>query len=435
MLDRAPRMSPSTYRRVTQVALWSLVLIVVTGAAVRLTASGLGCSSWPGCEPGELVPRGESTGHSWIEFGNRLITGVVSVSVVLAVLGSRRRSGRPRRDLVLLSWGLVAGVVGQILLGALVVKLHVHPVVVQGHFLLSGVLVANAVVLHHRAGRPDGPDGGPGRPTPLMSTTGLRLARPAVGARRAGDAGRHPGHRRRPHAGDADAERLDVAVRSVAQLHSALTWVFLLVVVALVLRMRREMVGAAATERGSLLLAVVVLQGALGYLQYFTGVPELLVALHVLGSMLMWTAVLRLLLALAEPLPVSPRVPTGVRRRVAPCPAAGHVGTPPSGWEDGAMSTTETAPLEVLDPSLEEETDVDRPWQVVVWDDPVNTMSYVVWVFRKLFGFSKEKANSLMLQVHHEGRAIVSSGPKEKAELDVFRLHEHGLWATMEKDS
>ena len=99
------------------------------------------------------------------------------------------------------------------------------------------------------------------------------------------------------------------------------------------------------------------------------------------------------------------------------------------------MSTTETEPLEVLDPSLEEETDVHRPWQVVVWDDPVNTMSYVVWVFRKLFGFSKEKANTLMLQVHHEGRAIVSSGPKEKAELDVFRLHEHGLWATMEKDS
>ena len=193
---------------------------------MRLTASGLGCSSWPGCEPGELVPRGESTGHSWIEFGNRLITGAVSVSVVLAVLGSRRRIGRPRRDLVLLSWGLVAGVVGQILLGALVVKLHVHPVVVQGHFLLSAVLVANAVVLHHRAGRPDGLDGGPAPTTPLMSTAGLRLARAAVGlgalVMLAGTLVTGAG----PHAGDADAERLDVAVRSVAQLHSALTWVF-----------------------------------------------------------------------------------------------------------------------------------------------------------------------------------------------------------------
>ena len=94
---------------------------------------------------------------------------------------------------------------------------------------------------------------------------------------------------------------------------------------------------------------------------------------------------------------------------------------------------TDTAPLEVIDPDLGTETDLDRPWQVIVWDDPVNLMQYVAWVFRKLFGFSKDKANHLMLQVHHEGRAIVSSGPREKAELDVFRLHEHGLWATMEQ--
>lgn len=97
------------------------------------------------------------------------------------------------------------------------------------------------------------------------------------------------------------------------------------------------------------------------------------------------------------------------------------------------MSTTEVAPLEVREPSMDEDAATDRPWQVVVWDDPVNLMQYVAWVFRKLFGFSKDKADHLMLQVHHEGRAIVSSGPREKAELDVFRLHEHGLWATMEK--
>jgi len=97
------------------------------------------------------------------------------------------------------------------------------------------------------------------------------------------------------------------------------------------------------------------------------------------------------------------------------------------------MSTTETAPLEVLDPELDASTLVERPWQVIVWDDPVNLMSYVAWVFRKLFGFSKEKANHLMLQVHNDGKAIVSDGPRDKAELDVFRLHEHGLWATMEQ--
>ncbi len=97
------------------------------------------------------------------------------------------------------------------------------------------------------------------------------------------------------------------------------------------------------------------------------------------------------------------------------------------------MSDTETAPLEVIEPDLGEDTALDRPWQVIVWDDPVNLMQYVTWVFRKLFGFSKAKATFLMLQVHNEGRAIVSTGPREKAELDVFRLHEHGLWATMEQ--
>jgi len=79
------------------------------------------------------------------------------------------------------------------------------------------------------------------------------------------------------------------------------------------------------------------------------------------------------------------------------------------------------------------DVDLDRPWNVVVWNDPVNLMTYVVYVFRKLFGFPKEKATRLMLQVHNEGRAIVSSGPRETMEMDCFRLHRHGLWATMEQ--
>jgi ATP-dependent Clp protease adaptor protein ClpS len=76
----------------------------------------------------------------------------------------------------------------------------------------------------------------------------------------------------------------------------------------------------------------------------------------------------------------------------------------------------------------------DNPWVVIVWNDPINLMSYVSWVFRKLFGYTKEKADKLMLDVHEKGRAVVSNGPREKAELDVFRLHEHGLWATMQQD-
>ena len=92
------------------------------------------------------------------------------------------------------------------------------------------------------------------------------------------------------------------------------------------------------------------------------------------------------------------------------------------------------APAEVQLPRSDESVTPDKPWIVIVWNDPINLMSYVVLVFQKLFGYSREKATELMLDVHHKGRAVVSSGTREKAELDVFRLHEHGLWATMRQD-
>ena len=92
------------------------------------------------------------------------------------------------------------------------------------------------------------------------------------------------------------------------------------------------------------------------------------------------------------------------------------------------------APVETLEPETTDQVDLDSPWVVIVWNDPINLMSYVAFVFRKLFGYSKEEAERLMLQVHHEGRAVVSSGDRQEAERDVFRLHEHGLWATMQQD-
>jgi ATP-dependent Clp protease adaptor protein ClpS len=95
---------------------------------------------------------------------------------------------------------------------------------------------------------------------------------------------------------------------------------------------------------------------------------------------------------------------------------------------------TEEAPVVVEEPVEDEERLHDRPWIVIVWNDPINLMSYVTLVFQKLFGYSKAKATKLMLQVHNEGRAIVSSGTREKAEHDVARLHAHGLWATMRQD-
>ena len=96
---------------------------------------------------------------------------------------------------------------------------------------------------------------------------------------------------------------------------------------------------------------------------------------------------------------------------------------------------TTLSPVEVEEPVAGEATSEDRPWVVIVWNDPINLMSYVTYVFQKLFGYSLEKATALMLDVHHKGRAVVSSGPREKAEMDVFRLHEHGLWATMQHDT
>lgn len=93
-----------------------------------------------------------------------------------------------------------------------------------------------------------------------------------------------------------------------------------------------------------------------------------------------------------------------------------------------------TAPVEADRPDIGGAIEPDLPWVVIVWNDPINLTSYVTYVLQKLFGYSLEKAQHLMLQVHHEGRAVVSSGSREKAELDVFRLHEHGLWATMQQD-
>ncbi|MEO5839374.1 MAG: ATP-dependent Clp protease adapter ClpS [Acidimicrobiales bacterium] len=99
------------------------------------------------------------------------------------------------------------------------------------------------------------------------------------------------------------------------------------------------------------------------------------------------------------------------------------------------MPAPTTSPVEVDEPEVDSVVDLDKPWLVLVWNDPINLMSYVTFVLQKLFGYSRAKAEKMMLDVHHKGRAIVSSGSQEKAELDVSRLHEHGLWATMEQDS
>lgn len=297
--------SPSTYRVITLAALVALVAIVVSGAAVRLTGSGMGCPTWPTCESGSLVPRGATGNHGWIEFINRLFTGAVSLAVALAVLGSRRRNP-VRADLTRWSWGLVAGVFAQALLGGLVVVLHVTPIAVAGHYLLSAVLVWNAVVLHHKAG--EGTE--PRRPsaTPALLQRSRALVALAGFVLVSGTFVTGSG----PHSGDEAADRLGFSITSVARIHSVAVWL-LLALAAVVLRQLVR--GDAASEvvgRGNLLVAAIVCQGTLGYVQYFTGVPEGLVALHVLGSVAVWVAVLRLHLALAGGAPsltAAPGVP------------------------------------------------------------------------------------------------------------------------------
>src|SRR5581483_9342234 len=150
--------SSPVYRRITFVALLALGFIVVTGGAVRVTGSGLGCPDWPTCAQGRIVAPLEY--HALVEFVNRTVTGAVSIMVIVAVLAALRR--RPyRRDLVWLAVGLVLGVIGQIVLGGLVVLFDLFPPLVMGHFVLSMVLVADAVVLNHRAGQPEGPAAAP----------------------------------------------------------------------------------------------------------------------------------------------------------------------------------------------------------------------------------------------------------------------------------
>lgn len=290
-------MAPDRYRRVTLIALLSLCAIIVTGAAVRLTGSGLGCSDWPGCEDERIVPPLEF--HPWIEFGNRLVTGVVSVAVILAVLGSRWRVPY-RRDLVLLSWGLVVGVVAQILVGAFTVWLHLPPGIVMVHFLLSMVLVWNAVVLHHRSGVLTESDAGrrpamPSRPDGATRFLGGWIWVVVVTGTIVTAAG--------PHRGDPDVEPLDLELGAVARIHGISVVVFLLVTAALLVDLRRR--GGFTTQRRAVevVLVVAVAQGAIGYIQYFSGVPALLVGVHIVGATALFVAVIRLGLVRSEAVP------------------------------------------------------------------------------------------------------------------------------------
>jgi cytochrome c oxidase assembly protein subunit 15 len=263
---------------VTALALVSL--IVLTGGAVRLTGSGLGCSDWPDCSTGSLTPALQF--HPLIEFSNRMVTDILVVVVAAAFLATIFRAPR-RRDLIYLSGGLVAGILAQAVIGGIVVLTKLNPYWVMLHLFATLILLANAVVLVHRSTR----DYGPGRgrllvPKPLIQFQYGILALLAVVVA-AGTAVTGAG----PLAGNSEgqevAKRIPLAFRDLAELHAVLAMLLVGATVGLVVGLHLVDVPERVRRAGRIFLTVMVAQAAVGYSQYFTHLPALLVEIHILG--------------------------------------------------------------------------------------------------------------------------------------------------------
>jgi cytochrome c oxidase assembly protein subunit 15 len=317
-LRRPLAVTPSLSHRLNLLALALIALIVVTGGAVRLTGSGLGCSDWPSCSAGHLTPALQF--HGLVEFGNRLVTVVVTIAVAASLLGAIFR--RPRRnDLIWLSGGLVAGVIAQAVLGGIVVYTKLNPYLVMVHFFATMVLLANAVLLVHRSTR----EYAPGSGRLLVPRLLLRLHYGVLGLLSlvilAGTATTGAG----PHAGDAAgqvaAKRIPIALRDMAELHSSLVLLLVGLTIGLVVGLHAAEVPERVRRAGRLLLAVMAGQAAVGYTQYFTHLPALLVEVHLVGVTALVVATLHCFLTCtfhpAEAL-VTTAEPHALRRAGAP---------------------------------------------------------------------------------------------------------------------
>lgn len=290
---RLPAITPQRYRFVLLVALFLVSFIIFTGALVRLSGSGLGCPEWPTCNTGEFFEAPDK--HARIELANRYLTGWIAAGVVLLGLTSMLRVPY-RRNLVRLSMGMLVGVFGQALLGGLTVVLKLKPQAVMGHFLLSIVLLSVGLILHNEAAADLDQT-----PIPAVSNTAKKLGMFMVFAASVtvflGTIVTSSG----PHGGDEVAERFAFSMRSVVRLHSAAAWVLMATAVAVAWVLRSTMHLDSHREihrRLRLVFLTVVVQGVIGYVQYFNRVPAPLVALHILGVIAIWCAVLRLAFAL-----------------------------------------------------------------------------------------------------------------------------------------
>ena len=276
-----------------------LYAIIITGSLVRLTGSGLGCADWPQCSTTKFVD--VSTGHAAIEQINRLFTGFVSAAVIAAVLGSIFVIPR-RKSLIWLSSGLVAGVLAQVILGAVVVLTGLNPWSNMAHFLVSLALVTTAVFLVEHAGATNVVDDvvsnaqtmSTGRISRRFADIILGLCGLAIvlGTLVTG-AG--------PHAGDENAIRLAFDLRSITRIHSASVLLCVASTLFFVIQIRRETSEWMRLKaKLEIFLFVAVAQGGVGYLQYFSGVPAQLVAVHVALAVAVWISVLRLWIAVRQ---------------------------------------------------------------------------------------------------------------------------------------
>jgi cytochrome c oxidase assembly protein subunit 15 len=298
---RALEVSPARFRAIALAALGALWLIVATGAAVRLTASGLGCESWPGCSRGNPFP--EADHHAFVEFGNRLIAAATILVTALAALAARRTRGLPRWT-VWLALGLFLGTLAQAPLGALTVASHLHPLLVMPHLLLSIVVLGAAVVVALEA---LALERGHEQPFPTeLRRFGVALVAGCFGLVVSGALATAAG----PHSGGEEVARFgDFRVALYAHAASVAVFGSALVFVLGYLAARRT--EAPRLFRGALALIVLVaLQMGIGELQYRAELPWWLVLVHVALAATVWVAVVALAAQLWRPL-------AGVRARPA----------------------------------------------------------------------------------------------------------------------
>jgi heme a synthase len=312
--------SPTAVRRWALAGVATSALIILTGAAVRLSQSGLGCPDWPACTARSLGASG-ATGdpliHRWVEFGNRLVTVaifIVAVGVFVMAWRFRQADGRPRRDLRWLAAAQPAAIVVQAGLGGLVVLTKLNPALVSVHFLASVALVAATVALYVRCRE------GTGQSRPLAPRLVRQCAAGVVGCvalmMAAGTVVTGTG----PLAGAADVARYHLPLEGVTQLHADIGWLLGGLEIALLLGLRLTAAPRRALGLCWLLLALTGLQGAIGYGQYFSGLPAGLVWVHVAGSVAIWITALLLPYSLRDRGTITGLVP--VSANAAPEPTS-----------------------------------------------------------------------------------------------------------------